>query len=125
MFKKARARIEQELRGRLGDDRVVALEDGANFFGVESKGKAQIRGNGVLAATQDEILFVMWFPRKEIRVRRDRVTALERTRWHLGKSVGRELLRVRFTNDAGQPDSVAWWVRDLAGWERVLRSAGN
>ena len=122
MFKKTRERIAADVRARLGAERVLALEHGANCFGVESKGKWQIRGNGCLAATADEILFVMWFPRREIRIRRDRVTAVEHAKWHLGKSVGRTLLRVRFTNDDGQPDSVAWWVADLGRWETVLGS---
>ena len=120
MFKKTRARIAADVRARLGADRIVALEDGANCFGVESGGRWQIRGNGRLAATADEILFVMWFPRREVHIRRDRVTAVERARSHLGKTVGQELLRVRFTNDEDNPDSVAWWVADLAEWERVL-----
>lgn len=97
-------------------------DESANFFGVESRGKAQLRGNGHLAASPDEILFVMWLPRRELTISRHRVTAVERTRWHLGKSVGRELLRVRFTNDAGEGDSVAWLVRDLAAWESALRA---
>ena len=98
------------------------MDDGANTFGVESRGRAQIRGNGCLAATAKEIVFLMWFPRREVRIPRSAITAVERTKWHLGKSVGRTLLRVRFTNDEGRPDSVAWWVRDLPAWEELLAS---
>jgi hypothetical protein len=122
VFKKTRARVADELRRRLEDRPIVALDDGANFFGVQSRGKAQIRGNGCLAATDAEILFLMWWPRREIRIARDRVTSIERARSHLGKSVGYELLRVHFTNDEGAPDSVAWWVADLPEWERVLQA---
>lgn len=122
VFKKTRERIAADVRARLGAERVTALEDGANCFGVESKGRAQIRGNGVLAATDDEILFVMWFPRKEVRIRRDRITAVERAKSHLGKTVFQPLLRVRFTDDQGNPDSVAWWVSDVSTWEAALQS---
>ena len=96
------------------------MEESALSFGVESKGVWQVRGNGCLAATNDEILFVMWLPRKELSIPRDRVTGIERAKSHLGKRIGRELLRVRFTNDSGQPDSIAWYVRDLATWEATL-----
>lgn len=99
---------------------MVAADDSANFFGVESRGAAQIRGNGYLAASPDEILFIMWLPRRELAIPLSRVTAVERATSHLGKTIGRELLRVRFTNDAGQPDSVAWFVRDLPMWESAL-----
>ena len=120
MFRKTRERVAQDVRARLGAGRVLLLEDGANSFGVESKGRAQIRGNGCLAATLDEILFVMWFPRREVRIARSAVTAVERAKSHLGKTVGRPLLRVRFTNDEGRPDSVAWWVADVSEWGALL-----
>lgn len=114
-------RIAAEIQARLGPDRVLSIEDGANSFGVESGGAGQIRGNGCLAASADEILFIMWFPRREIRIPRANVTAVERARSHLGKRIGRDLLLVRFTNEKGAPDSVAWWVRDVERWERILR----
>ena len=96
------------------------LDDSANFFGVESRGAGQIRGNGCLAATEDEVLFLMWLPRRQLRIPRDRITLIERTGSHLGKTVGRPLLLVRFTRDDGHADSAAWLVRDLAMWEAVL-----
>ena len=120
MFKKLRDRAADEVRASLGAERVLLLEDGANSFGVESGGRWQIRGNGCLAVTADEILFVMWWPRREVRIPRSAITAVERAKSHLGKTVGRALLRVRFTNDEGRPDSVAWWVGDVSRWEAVL-----
>jgi hypothetical protein len=115
-----RERAAREVKARLGADRILLMEDGANSFGVESGGRWQIRGNGCLAATADEIMFLLWWPRREVRIPRHAVTGLERARSHLGKTVGHELLRVRFTNDEGRPDSIAWWVRDLPRWEDVL-----
>lgn len=119
-LRRRRRGIAAEVAARLGAEGIVIADESANFFGVESRGAAQLRGNGHLAASPDRILFVMWLPRRELTIPRDRITAVERTRSHLGKSVGRELLRVRFTNDEGRPDSVAWLVRDLAAWESAL-----
>ena len=115
-----RKRVAAGVRARLRPDRVLLLDESANCFGVESGGKWQIRGNGCLGATTDEILFVMWFPRRDIHVPRARVTGIERAKGHLGKTVFRPLLQVRFTNEEGQADSVAWLVSDLPEWERVL-----
>lgn len=123
-FRKRRRRIATEVHARLGAGSIVAEEDGANFFGVESRGAAQLRGNGHLAASADEIVFVMWLPRRELTIPRSRITGVERAKSHLGKTIGRELLRVRFTNDGGEPDSVAWFVRDLAAWESALGAGG-
>lgn len=98
----------------------MAMDEAALSFGVESKGVWQIRGNGCLAATDDEILFIMWVPRKELSIPRETVTGIEWARSHLGKRIGRELLRVRFINDSGHPDSIAWYVKDLPTWEATL-----
>lgn len=117
-FRKKRRRVAEEVRSRLGN--VVAIDDIANCFGLESKGAFQVRGNGCLAASQDELLFVMWYPRREILIDRELITSVERTKWHLGKSVFRPLLLVRFADEMGQPDSVAWYVRDLPMWEAAL-----
>ncbi|MFN2587926.1 MAG: hypothetical protein ABR613_07400 [Actinomycetota bacterium] len=120
LLRKRRRAIAAEIHARLGEESIVAADESANFFGVESRGRAQLRGNGYLAASPHQILFIMWLPRRELAIPRDRVSAVERTRSHLGKTIGRQLLRVRFTNDAGRPDSVAWFVRDLPAWEAAL-----
>jgi hypothetical protein len=122
VFKKMRARAASEVRARLGGDHILLMEDGANSFGVESRGPWQIRGNGCLAATADDLLFVMWFPRREVHIPRATITGVEQARSHLGKTIGYPLLRVRFTNPDGRPDSVAWWVRDVSRWRALLDS---
>ena len=114
-----RRRTADQVRSLVGSEPSL-LDDSANFFGVESRGAGQIRGNGCLAATGDELVFLMWLPRRELRISRSHITGTARVGSHLGKTVGRPLLLVRFTRDDGQPDSAAWLVRDLAMWEAVL-----
>jgi hypothetical protein len=108
------------VRARLGESEIVAIDETANCFGLETKGVFQLRGNGCLAATNDELLFIMWLPRKEISIPRAWITAVERAKSHLGKRIFRPLLRVRFTDELGRSDSVAWLVRDLPAWEAAL-----
>lgn len=119
-FRKTRRRVAEEVRTRLGEDRIVVIDDFANFFGVESRGATQMRGNGCLAATSEEVVFLMWLPRRELRISRERITSVERVRSHLGKRIGRDLLKVAFADETGLPDSVAWFVRDLPAWEEAL-----
>lgn len=120
MFGWLRRRAAGAVRQLVGDGAIVAIDERANGFGVESAGALQVRGNGCLALTDDELVFVMWLPKRVLRIPRERITAVERTRWHLGKTMGRDLLRVRFTNERGEPDSAAWLVRDLPLWEATL-----
>lgn len=62
----------------------------------------------------------MWIPRKEIRITRDWISAVEHPMSHLGKTVARPLLKIRYNDDQGRPESVAWLVRDLPAWEAAL-----
>ncbi|MGH2722781.1 MAG: hypothetical protein ACRDI0_00685 [Actinomycetota bacterium] len=120
ILRKLRRGVAEEVRSEVGPRAILLIDDRANSLGLESRGALQIRGNGCLAATAEAILFRQWLPRKQIRIPRARIIAIERVRWHLGKSYGRPLLKVRFTSENGQPDSIAWYVRDLEAWEATL-----
>ena len=120
MFRWLGRRTAETVKASLGADNIRAIDSGANFFGLKSSGAGQIRGNGCLAATDDEILFRMWWPKKEIRIQRDRIASVASTKTHIGKSVGRPLLLVSFADEVGQEDSAAWLVADLESWLTIL-----
>ncbi|HKO38243.1 MAG TPA: hypothetical protein VJU14_07745 [Solirubrobacterales bacterium] len=91
-------------------------EPGANSFGVESGGPWQVRGNGNLALTGDELLFAQWVPDRLLRIPRRSIVAASTVDSHLGKRIGRPLLRVAWTAADGSEDAVAIWVRDPDRW---------
>jgi hypothetical protein len=99
---------------------VPLRESDANSFGVESAGPWQVRGNGNLALTEEELLFAQWVPSRVLRVPRDAILEVTTARAHLGKTMGRKLLKVRWINEAGERDSIALWVKDLDGWLLAL-----
>lgn len=108
-------RTREEVRRRLAGRPIVRESLGANFFGLSSRGLGQVRGNGALVLTPDQICFLMFAPRREVTIPLRDVTRLSTPRSHLGKTVGMRLLKVDFTSPAG-PDAAAWAVRDLDGW---------
>ncbi len=95
-------------------------EGDANSFGVESVGVWQVRGNGNLALTKHELLFAQWVPNRLLRIPRKAIVEVTKTRSHLGKAIGRDLLKVSWTTDLGTQDSIALWVGDLDGWLEAL-----
>lgn len=95
-------------------------KEDANSLGVESKGPWQVRGNGNLALTDDELLFAQWVPNRVVRIRRRNIVEVTTTRSHLGKSISRDLLKVVWTTEEGRQDSIALWVGDLDGWLAAL-----
>ncbi len=115
------ARVEAEMRAELGPGlrRIAAV----NGLGLESLGKRQVRGNGTLALTTDELRFRQWVPQREVRIALSDVVDVGTERWWLGKSVGRPLLCVRWRGDGGSEDAMAWQVRDLDAWLADLGAA--
>jgi len=99
---------------------VLLLSEGANFFGQESLRYKQIRGNGVLVLTSEELFFGMWLPKREYLIPLENIHSFDTPKSFLGKSRFQPLLKVTFTNDKGQTDSCAWLVRDVHLWvERI------
>lgn len=92
----------------------------ASFFGQESRGATQMRGNGTLILTEDELIFEMWVPKKEFRIPLRRIISLENPISFLGKSRLAPLLKVVYTNEQGTTDAIAWHVSDLSGWMGLL-----
>jgi hypothetical protein len=110
--RKADARLDEIVAGRATERREPVLG-----LGIKSLGKGQTRGNGFLALTSDELIFVQWVPVREFRVARHELQAGTVRSW-LGKRVGADLLHV-----AGPEDEAAFQVRDLDGWLAVLGGA--
>jgi hypothetical protein len=102
--------------------RPLRLDGRVNCFGLQSLGRTQARGNGFLALFTDELVFLQWFPKRDIRIRLDRVIAVDQTSGFLGKTVGRPLLRVVW-RDPDRRDVASWWVGDLAGWRAAIDDA--
>ena len=94
---------------------VVRSETMALSFGLQSKGAMQMRGNGVLALTRNELYFSMYVGGFALAVPLQTIVAVTLVRSHLGKTQGVRLLHVRFTVD-GLEDAIAWRVPSLEVW---------
>jgi hypothetical protein len=99
------------------------IDRAASFFGQESRGVTQMRGNGLLILTDTALLFQMWVPNQEFRIPLRSIQSLENPRSFLGKSRLTPLLKVVYTNEQEVTDAMAWQVPDLAAWMRLLSAA--
>lgn len=121
MFRKRSSKIVESY-AHLG---IIKKCEGANFFGQESLGVLQVRGNGVLLLTNDELIFEYWVPKRKLRIPISKIHGLEQTKWHLKKTKGINLLKVRFTNKDNNEDSGAWWITELEDWTKLLEGMIN
>lgn len=116
LARSAREDLHERLRGERPQ-----LEGNARLVGVKSRGPGQMRGTGTLALTPGEVVFLMWLPRRELRIARDAIESVETGHGVAGKWTGAELLHVRWrSGDA--VDEAAWEVKDLGAWLVALRS---
>ncbi len=122
LLPRVRARVNEARNDAtlaLGGD--IVLGGTATSLGVESAGRRRLRGTGYLAVGRDDVVFVMAAPHRVTRIARERITAVDTPRRHLGRSTGRPLLRVAFTDEDGAPDAVAFDVGGAtAPWQEVL-----
>jgi hypothetical protein len=122
-------RVDRAVTARLAErhapEEMLLHETMANFFGEESRGPAQMRGNGGLVLTRDALVFHMLVPDRTIGIPLEDIREVSLVRSHLGKRVGRDLVHVRYDVPDGT-DAIAWFVRDPETWRRELegRSRG-
>ncbi len=111
----------EELFTNYHKDRIIYFSKEVNFFGQKSDGRTQLRGNGSLLLTPDELHFLRWLPKKNIVIPLDNIEKVERVNSFLGKSKNRELLKVEFSNHQGEKDSAAWLLNNMHAWEQVIK----
>lgn len=112
---------EAHARERYPDARQI--DRTASFFGQESRGGTQMRGNGTLILTDSDLIFEMWVPNKEFRIPLHNIQTIENPSSFLGKSRFTPLLKVVYLSDHGATDAMAWQVIDLSGWMHRINEA--
>ena len=125
MVKKLFQKRISEIMDKFKDKNIILLTNDANFFGQQSHKSTQVRGNGVLILTAEELYFEMWRPKKILQIPISSVLKIEITKSFMHKSVFRKLLKVVFTNQEGEEDAAAWWVTSLEKWIEELESVKN
>jgi hypothetical protein len=111
----------EELFTNYHKDRIIYFSKEVNFFGQKSAGRAQMRGNGSLLLTPDELHFLRWVPKKNIIIPLDNIENIERVNSFLGKRKNKELLKIEFNNHQGEKDSAAWLLDNMHAWEQVIK----
>jgi len=119
LFKKR----QEEIMQKFEDQNVLGAFGSANFFGLESKGVKQVRGNGVLVLTEDKLYYEMWVkPKTIIEIPIKSIKKIDIVNSHLHKSKFKPLLKVIFINRLGEVDSVAWMVKNITEWKETLEN---
>jgi len=122
IFAVIRRVLRDDVRRRTQGREVVLQTFTANSFGLVSLGPTQIRGNGSLILTRQELIFIMAFPRRETIIPLNAVIAVTLPRAHLGKTALRPLLHIAFRGPSGE-DAIALAVGEPERWREAILSA--
>jgi len=101
MLKKVFKKRINEIHEKFRDKSILLADDISNFFGLESLGVWKVRGNGVLLLTEEELIFGMWKPKKELLIPIKSIIKITNPKSHMHRSVFRPLLKVTFNNEIG------------------------
>ncbi|MDY6835087.1 MAG: hypothetical protein SVY53_09855 [Chloroflexota bacterium] len=122
LFTAARIRLSRVVDKHVTGQEVLLQTLRANSFGQSSRGARQIRGNGALILTAQELTFIMFLPRRITSIPVCNIASVTKAKRHLGKSTIRPLLRVDFQSSNGD-DSIAWSVDHLDEWRNAIETA--
>jgi len=121
IFARVGKQLENRVRLRYPGRNYVMISIGANFFGQESSGHKQVRGNGALVLTESELWFTLAIPKREIAIPISSVSNISLVSSFLGKSIFKPLLCVEFENH-GSPDAIAWALKNPEAWIDKIQS---
>ncbi|MCD6310653.1 MAG: hypothetical protein J7M18_08045 [Candidatus Eremiobacteraeota bacterium] len=116
IFGLVKKRLVTRIREKFGNKQVILHSIWANYLGRKSRGVTQIRGNGALVLTGDELWFLLAFPEKEISIPLKDIKSVSLVKSYLGRTVFRPLLHVVFEHD-GIEDSIAWALPEPEKWK--------
>ncbi len=97
---------------------------GVNFSGLESKGSGQIRGNGFMALTGQDLRVVRAVPPAEWGIAHNQIKQVVLESSFLGKRRGMKVLVITF-EQAGQLDRLGLYVGDNTAWVKAIASAAG
>jgi hypothetical protein len=115
-----RRKLHNLVANKFEQGEILGASTRANFFGIKSKGGAQIRGNGVLILTKNGLHYIRAAPQKEYKIPISAIRNVSMPRAFNGKSVFVPLLCVTYDAEYGE-DSIAWAIKDAKKWKDAIQ----
>jgi hypothetical protein len=103
---------------------ILIMDKNSNFFGLQSLGIKQLRGNCVLILTKNHLHSYFILPRYDIKIPLKNIENISLTKSFLGKSIFKNLIKVDFKK-GDKTDSAAWFVHDTDSWIKILKEKTN
>lgn len=122
VFAAVRRRLGRRIRETFEHEEIIRSTVNANYFGLESLGGRQVRGNCALVLTRGILWSSLAVPRRDLPLPLSRIRRTSLVRSHCRRAILLDLLRVDFSA-AGADDAIAWYVRDARDWQTAIEAA--
>ncbi len=118
-FSSTRRKLETHIQKNFDRSEIIGVTTNANFFGEQSKGAKQVRGNGALVLTKDQIYFIRAVPFKEYTITLKSVSRVSLPNSFNGKSIFSKLLCIQYETGS-ESDAIAWAVKNPESWKKAI-----
>ena len=112
--------ILERVEGKISGQKVIMPTEHIMFRAVESSGYSQTSGMGYIALTENFLYFELVLLDLVITVPTTRLQGAEFVRRLKGVSPIRKMLRIMFTNENGEDDSIAINVKEMEHWKNAI-----
>ena len=119
IYSRIRKKLRKLIANKFDKEEMLGATTRANFFGIKSKAGAQIRGNGALVLTRNDLYFLRAVPQKEYKISISSIRNVSMPRLFNGKSALVPLLCVNYDTEYGE-DSIAWALKDAKKWKEAI-----
>lgn len=121
VFSATRKTLENHIQAHFTREEILGATTRANFFGELSKGGRQIRGNGALVLTKNDLHFIRAVPFKTYKIPIGSIIEISLPKSFNGKSVFSALLCVQYRSDT-RSDAIAWAVKNPENWKKAIEN---
>ncbi len=112
--------VMERVEGKIKGQKIIMPTEHIMFRAVESSGYSQTSGMGYIALTEKVLYFELILLDLVITVPTDRLHGSEFVNRLKGVSPVRKMLRIMFTNESGEEDSIAINVKDMEKWKHAI-----
>lgn len=118
-FSSTQRKLEKYVRSTFTESEIIGVTTRANFFGLQSRGSRQLKGNGAIILTDENLFAIRAIPFKEIIIPTTNITAVSLQHSFNGKTILKKLLCIHY-QDGGHEEALAYGVAHPEKWKLAI-----
>ncbi len=107
---------------RFGNDKIVAISFGVNYFGSATEPGSPRRSSGFLILLNDRMFYRSRFKKLELEIPAARIDRVYHDKTHKGVNLHQSLVKIDFVNSQNQKDTAAFKVPYPPQWINAIEN---